>query len=404
MLGAALGAAANAADPSASVCRAQAGWDLACLRARYAAPKAQWPAPSIDPGVAWTEWAPVPAASAPGLQWTAANAGQAQLAADVATPAIVALGQTLFFDARLSRKGQVSCASCHAPERAFTDGRPLAVGEDGLMGRRRSTPLYAAPFAPRLFWDGHAATLKEQVMGPLHDPREMNHDAAGAVARLDASESYPAEFLRAFGAAPARDSPPTAVSMPSVQHPPLDAISVAPVPGSPIDADRLARALAAYVATLRPERTRFDDFIEGRAMALDDTELLGLHLFRTQARCMNCHSGPLLSDHAFHNIGLSFYGRRNQDLGRYEATRDPADLGKFRTPSLRNVVRAGPWMHNGLFPDLKGLLRMYDAGMGRDPAPRDPPDPLAPRKSEHIRPLDLSADEIDALLAFMKVL
>ena len=161
MLGAALGAAANAADPAASVCRAQAGWDLACLRARYAAPKAQWP-PSIDPGVAWTEWAPVPAASAPGQQWTAANAGQAQLAADVATPAIVALGQTLFFDARLSRKGQVSCASCHAPERAFTDGRPLAVGEDGLMGRRRSTPLYAAPFAPRLFWDGRAATLRNK--------------------------------------------------------------------------------------------------------------------------------------------------------------------------------------------------------------------------------------------------
>ena len=111
---------------------------------------------------------------------------------------------------------------------------------------------------------------------------------------------------------------------------------------------------------------------------------------------MNCHGGPLLSDHAFHNIGLSFYGRRNQDLGRYEATRDPADLGKFRTPSLRNVARAGPWMHNGLFPDMRGLLRMYDAGMGRDPVPREPPDPLAPRKSEHIRPLDLSADEIDA--------
>ena len=150
------------------------------------------------------------------------------------------------------------------------------------MGRRRSTPLYAAPFAPRLFWDGRAATLKEQVMGPLHDPREMNHDAAGAVARLDASESYPARFLRAFGAAPAQGSPPGAVPMSSVPNPPLDAISVAPVPGSPIDADRLARALAAYVATLRPERTRFDDFIEGRADALDDTELLGLHLFRTR--------------------------------------------------------------------------------------------------------------------------
>jgi cytochrome c peroxidase len=206
----------------------------------------------------------------------------------------------------------------------------------------------------------------------------MNHDAAGAVARLRGTDAYPAWFLRAFGPAPA--SP------------------------SPVDADRMARALAAYVATLRPEPTRFDDAIAGRPDALDDTELLGMHLFRTQARCMNCHHGALLTDHRFHNIGLSFYGRRNQDLGRYEITRDPADLGAFRTPSLRNVSRAGPWMHNGLFPELKGLLRMYDAGMGRDPAPSDPPDPYAPRKSVHIRPLDLSADEIDALLAFLRVL
>lgn len=119
---------------------------------------------------------------------------------------------------------------------------------------------------------------------------------------------------------------------------------------------------------------------------------------------MNCHSGPMLTDHQFHNIGLSFYGRRNQDLGRFEATRELDDLGKFRTPSLRNVSRAGPWMHNGLFPDLKGLLRMYNAGMGRDPAPDNPPDPYAPRKSAHIKPLDLSPDEIDALLAFLKTL
>lgn len=173
---------------------------------------------------------------------------------------------------------------------------------------------------------------------------------------------------------------------------------------SAIDADRLARALAAYVASLRPEKTRFDEFLAGSADALDDNELLGLHLFRTQARCMNCHNGPLLTDHQFHNIGLSFYGRRNQDLGRYEATRDPADLGRFRTPSLRNVAQAGPWMHNGLFPDLRGLLRMYNAGMGREAPPADPPDPYAPRKSEHIKPLDLSPAEIDALLAFLKTL
>nr|WP_312475237.1 cytochrome c peroxidase [Achromobacter ruhlandii] len=411
--------------PSAAACRDPAGWNIACLRARYSGPAAGWPAPAIDAGVQWHEWAPVPPVADPPMQWTAANPGQAELAADVARPAIVALGQMLFFDARLSRKGQISCASCHQPQRAFTDGLPLAVGEDKLMGRRRSTPLYAAPFAPRLFWDGRAASLKEQVMGPLHDPREMNHDAAGAVARLRETDIYPARFLDAFGGATAASSPATgsasstvapassaagsttsasasasasAAMIPTAQAP------AASTTASAIDADRLARALAAYVASLRPEKTRFDEFLAGRADALDDNELLGLHLFRTQARCMNCHNGPLLTDHQFHNIGLSFYGRRNQDLGRYEATRDPADLGRFRTPSLRNVAQAGPWMHNGLFPDLRGLLRMYNAGMGRDAPPADPPDPYAPRKSEHIKPLDLSPAEIDALLEFLKAL
>ena len=379
-----LAGAEAAAQPA---CHAGKGWDAACLRALYGGPSSAWPAPTIDAGITWQEWAPVPSVSTPPLQWTAANPGQAELAADVAQPAIVGLGQMLFFDTRLSRKGQVSCDSCHQPQRAFPDGPPLAVGEDKLMGRRRSTPLYAAPFAPRLFWDGRAASLKEQVMGPLHDPREMNHDAAGAVARLRENDLYPARFLEAFGSAPVVTAPPAVSSQ-----------------ASAVDADRLARALAAYVASLRPEKTRFDDFLAGRADALDDTELLGLHLFRTQARCMNCHNGPLLTDHQFHNIGLSFYGRRNQDLGRYEATRDPADLGKFRTPSLRNVAQAGPWMHNGLFPDLRGLLRMYNVGMGREAPPADPPDPYAPRKSEHIQPLDLSPAEIDALLAFLKTL
>ncbi|MDC6165266.1 cytochrome c peroxidase [Achromobacter xylosoxidans] len=393
---------------NAATCHDPAGWNIACLRARYSGPAAAWPAPTIDAGVQWHEWAPVPPVASPPLQWTAANPGQAELAADVARPAVVALGQMLFFDTRLSRKGEVSCASCHQPQRAFTDGLPLAVGEDKLMGRRRSTPLYAAPFAPRLFWDGRAASLKEQVMGPLHDPREMNHDAAGAVARLRQTDMYPPRFLDAFGGAPAAASPATASASPTVASASSAATStastMASTPASAIDADRLARALAAYVASLRPEKTRFDDFLAGRADALDDTELLGLHLFRTQARCMNCHNGPLLTDHQFHNIGLSFYGRRNQDLGRYEATRDPADLGRFRTPSLRNVAQAGPWMHNGLFPDLRGLLRMYNAGMGREAPPADPPDPHAPRKSAHIKPLDLSPAEIDALLAFLKTL
>lgn len=405
---------------AAAACRDGGAWDMACLRARYAGPPSQWPAPAVDPGITWTEWGIVPPADAPSLSWMAANAGRPELARDVRKPEIVALGQMLFFDAHLSRKGQVSCASCHMPQRAFTDGRPLAVGEDRLMGRRRSPSLLAAPFAPRLFWDGRADTLKAQVLGPVQDSREMNYDLGSAIARLQALPPYPAQFLKAFGPAtdnaasgsrPASDSTPKSTSTSfSLSDSASKATSLSASGSAPpsdreaVDSDRLARALAAYVATLRPQASRFDAFLGGDRNALNDTELRGMHLFRTQARCMNCHSGPLLTDHQFHNIGLSFYGRRNQDLGRFEVTRDPADLGKFRTPSLRNVSQAGPWMHNGLFADLKGLLRMYNGGMGREAAPADPPDPYAPRKSEHIRPLDLSADDIDALLAFMKVL
>ena len=395
------GGLAVRAEPSDSLgaCFDGGQWNIACLRTQYAGPASHWPAPDIDAGIAWTEWTTVPPPSAPPSTWLAANAGRTQLAEDIQKPDVVALGQMLFFDAHLSRKGQVSCASCHQPQRAFTDGRPLAVGEDRLMGRRRSTPLIAAPFAPRLFWDGRAESLKAQVLGPVQDSREMNHDLTDAIARLRNLPPYPAQFLKAFG--PGEFGPGDVRKDEAGDAVAVDGVAV---DTAAVDTDRLARALAAFVATIRPQATRFDAFLNGHHNVLDDRELLGLHLFRTQARCMNCHNGPLLTDHQFHNLGLSFYGRRNQDLGRFEVTRDLADLGTFRTPSLRNVSQAGPWMHNGLFTDLKGLLRMYNAGMGRDPAQAAPPDAYAPRKSEHIRPLALSADDIDALLAFLNVL
>ncbi|CUJ26986.1 Cytochrome c551 peroxidase precursor [Achromobacter kerstersii] len=402
-VGGGLAVRAEPAD-SSGACFDGGQWNIACLRTQYAGPASHWPAPDIDAGIAWTEWTTVPPPSAPPSTWLAANAGRTQLAEDIQKPDVVALGQMLFFDAHLSRKGQVSCASCHQPQRAFTDGRPLAVGEDRLMGRRRSTPLFAAPFAPRLFWDGRAESLKAQVLGPVQDSREMNHDLTDAIARLRNLPPYPAQFLKAFG--PGDVGKDEAVDAVAVDGAAVDGVAVdgVAVDTAAVDTDRLARALAAFVATIRPQATRFDAFLNGHHNVLNDRELLGLHLFRTQARCMNCHNGPLLTDHQFHNVGLSFYGRRNQDLGRFEVTRDLADLGTFRTPSLRNVSQAGPWMHNGLFTDLKGLLRMYNAGMGRDAAQAAPPDAYAPRKSEHIRPLALSADDIDALLAFLNVL
>lgn len=334
------------------------------LRALYHDSVSQWPEPVIDEGISFKELSALPQKN----RELGANLND-PLWDDVENEAIVTLGAELFFDSRLSKSGKTSCSSCHYSERSFTDGKALAIGEDGLMGRRRSMTLFGAVGATTFFWDGRATTLSAQVLMPILDHREMNFTVEGALARLTKEDEK--AFRNAFDALPS---------------PKL-----------------LARALSAYVASLRPPETKFDEFLSTKDVdLLDDQELWGLHLFRTKARCLNCHSGPLMTDQKFHNIGLSFAGRRNQDLGRYEITKSLEDLGKFRTPSLRGVSKAGPWMHNGLFPTLKGVLAMYSAGMPNTIETKALPFPID--TSLHIQKLDLSEEEIEALLKFLNIL
>jgi cytochrome c peroxidase len=216
-----------------------------------------------------------------------------------------------------------------------------------------------------------------QALGPLQHADEMAMDVPALPAKLAALDNYRAQFDAAFGQA--------------------GGVTLA----------RILSALAGYQRTLLPPATRFDAFMEGERTALHDRELLGLHLFRTKARCMTCHSGALLTDQQFHNLGLAFYGRKKyEDLGRYLVTGQPQDVGKFRTPSLRGVAHSGPWMHNGLFPQLAGVLHMYNAGMSR-PAPRNAEqaaDPKFPVTSPLLQRLQLSSDEIIALKSFLEVL
>lgn len=127
--------------------------------------------------------------------------------------------------------------------------------------------------------------------------------------------------------------------------------------------DHVAKALASFQRTLTSRRSRFDRFLDGEYKQLNDKELEGLHLFRTKARCINCHNGQYFTDESFHNIGLTYYKRKYEDLGRYNVTKDPNDVGKFRTPSLRDVMNTSPWMHNGLFDNITGLLNVYNSGM-----------------------------------------
>lgn len=335
--------------------------DIACLRDAYALPRARWPAPDIEAGVAWRELDryPEPPPGPPD------NPG---------TPAKVALGKRLFEDPRLSRSGQIACANCHDPQLGWGDGRRTSFGHDRQLGRRNAISIATSAHAASLFWDGRAATLEEQALHPVRDPLEMAFTVEEMQERLQAEAAYRDAFAEVFDAAR-------------------------------VTAADVARALAAYQRSLVPPVSRFERFMRGDRTALNDAQLQGLHVFRTGAGCMNCHGGAMLSDDGFHNLGLHFHGRRRQDLGRFEVTGDPADSGRFRTPSLRNVGRTGPWMHKGMFRDLRGVIAFYNVGGGNprpDSAQRS--DPTFPRPDPLLKPQALSREEIDALAAFLEAL
>lgn len=335
----------------------------ACLRAIYQQPPAHWPPPQVDAGVTWRELGPLP-------ERLTAPAGNPD------TPAKVALGEKLFFDPRLSRSQQIACASCHEPDLAFADGRRVSFGHQRAAGKRNSPSAANAGLVQPLFWDGRAADLESQALMPVSDPLEMAFSSDELVVRLRNSPDYPTLFRKAF-ADPA-----------------------------PLRAEQIAQALASYQRSLLPRNNRFDLFLQGRQQLLSDQQLHGLHLFRGKARCMNCHSGPALSDNRFHNLGLTYYGRRYEDLGRYLVSGRAEDVGAFRTPSLRQVSRTGPWMHNGLFRQLEGILNLYNAGMPR-PQPANAQqreDPLFPKTSPLLQPLQLQRAELQALRAFLDTL
>ncbi|MDF3935624.1 cytochrome-c peroxidase [Pseudomonas citronellolis] len=329
--------------------------DHACLRRVYSQPSANWPAPNLSPGVAWHELASLPKPPAQ-------------------DPLKVALGEKLFFDPLLSRSGQLACASCHEPDLAFADGRKVSFGHDRQAGRRNAPSVAMASHFSQLFWDGRAGSLEQQALMPIVDPLEMAFTLDPLLTRLREHTDYPRAFATAFG---------TEV----------------------ISAERLGQALAAYQRSLVPRRGALDRFLLGDSQALSDSQLRGLDLFRGKARCLNCHQGAALSDDQFHNLGLTYYGRKYEDLGRFRVSGRAEDVGAFRTPSLRQVARTGPWMHNGLFPDLRGVLNMYNAGMFHpQPTAQQKDDPLFPKTSPLLEPLRLDAGELQALLDFLQAL
>ena len=329
------------------------------LRRVYAEDPSTWPAPHVDPGVKWKEIGLLPEVEHP--------------ADNPHTTEKETLGKTLFFDPRLSGSGQIACASCHDPDLGWADGRTTSFGHSRKQLARNSPTIRNTAFQQRLFWDGRADSLEDQARQVLLNPDEMRSGPEHVVALLEKEPGYKELWQKAFGS-------------------------------EPVSIDLAAQALACFERTVVGGTSRFDSFMKGGAAALTDEALLGMDLFRREARCINCHNGPEFSDGGFHDLGLSNYGRPFEDLGRVKVTRVPTDTGKFRTPSLRDVTATAPYMHNGLF-ELDVALTLYNAGMptiARKAGQED--DPNFPVKSPHLKPLGLNKQDLADLTAFLKSL
>jgi len=327
------------------------------LRIIYSRPPSQWPAPTVDKGVNFTELGVLPASPI-------------NLKNDTVKK-IVSLGKLLFFDPRLSASNQISCSSCHIPDLNWADGREVSVGHDHAVNTRNAPSLENVWAVKRLFWDGRAESLEDQAQSPLTSSIEMHQEMKVLPKKLKKIKGYRTLFTDAFG---------------------NDKITIT----------QIFKSLADYQRTIVSRKADFDRFLEGNKNALTDQQLVGLHLFRTKARCVNCHNGPLFTDNDFHNVGLTYYGRKYEDLGLYNVTKKAEDVGKFKTPSLRNVMRTGPWFHNGLFGDMDGIMNMYNVGMPvQKVRPEQVNDPLLPKNDKLLRGLRLSKGERNAVISFL---
>lgn len=293
----------------------------------------------------------------------------------------VALGKKLFFDTQLSKDNTVSCSSCHEPRMNFGDRRTTAIGIENLQGTRNTPNIFGIDHWQTFFWDGRATTAEQQALMPISNPIEMNFTVEGSLVRVNNDASYTDYIQKAFGT-------------------------------SQINKQQLATAIVEFERTITLPATPFSRFLskidkqpEQALNEFTEQELRGLHLFRTKAKCMTCHQGPLLSDNKFHVTGLHFYGRKFQDVGRYDATGKTEDSGKFRTASLLFVSNTGPWMHNGLFSQFDGIVNFYNNG-GARPRPRKhvENDPMFPDTTSLLPKLGLSKQEMEDLVAFLKAI
>lgn len=249
----------------------------------------------------------------------------------------IELGRRLFNDRRLSRDGTIACASCHDQNRAFSDGRSIAVGVTGRMGRRNASSLINRAYGRAFSWDARVATLEEQVINPIEDPNEMDLGVAEAARRVGLT--------------------PRALS----------------------------HALASYVRSILSGNSRYDRFVNGDRTALSVDEEAGLRIFSGKGNCTACHVGPNFTDERVHNTGVAWRTGQLTDAG--------AGQGTFKTPTLRELPRTAPYMHDGSMATLNDVIDFYNRGGGANPF-----------LDSALRPLSLTDAEKQVLVLFLQSL
>jgi cytochrome c peroxidase len=276
---------------------------------------------------------------------------------------IAELGEKLFFDTILSRDYSISCGSCHIPEFAFADNKALSPGVEGKLGNRNTPSAMNMLSRSSFFWDGRAKTLEEQALGPIENPVEMDLPIPQAIERLNENSFYKKAFAKFFDEG--------------------------------ITANTLAKAIATFERTLEGAATPFDKWMNGDENAISESAKRGHKIFLDKAMCFECHFGPDFTPDEFRNIGL-YNGKNLNDEGRFTVTKDSSDLGKFKTPGLRNIALTAPYMHDGSFATLREVIEYYN----------DPDSFMhgSVNRDTLIRKLFLTKEEMDDLEDFLNSL
>lgn len=290
--------------------------------------------------------------------------------ADGYSPQQIDLGRYLFFDPLLSANQVQSCASCHQPDKGFSDGHGRSVGFNGELLKRSAPTLWNSAFLDRFFWDGRAKTLEEQAKGPLYAAEEMNNTPQELLQRLNNNSNYQRLFAQAF---PGR---------------------------STIVEQDLLTALAAFQASLVSLNSRYDRYAHGDHKALNEEEIAGLNVFRSfVARCSECHTPPLFTNNQIAVIGTPEPKGMDLDIGAEKTFNTPVLKGGFKVPTLRNIEFTAPYMHSGVFPTLRDATEFYNKGRGHA-VPND----IKMQIHWHIWEPNLKEEELDLIVSFMKTL